>query len=48
LFEAADRLAALPEPPLTEREVEVEVQAARGLLTVVKGIADTGVFLRRK
>jgi hypothetical protein len=29
LFEAADRLAALPEPPLTEQEVAVEIQAAR-------------------
>jgi len=28
LFEAADRLAALSELPLTEQEVEVEVQAA--------------------
>lgn len=29
LFEAADRLAALAEPPLTEAEIEVEIQAAR-------------------
>jgi len=29
LFEAADRLAALDIPPLTETEVEAEIQAAR-------------------
>lgn len=29
LFDAADRLAALPLQPLTETEVEAEVQAAR-------------------
>jgi len=29
LFEAADRLAALEMPPLTEAEVEAEVQAVR-------------------
>lgn len=29
LFDAADRLAALPFQPLTEAEVEAEVQAAR-------------------
>jgi hypothetical protein len=29
LFEAADRLAAVPLPPLTEAEVEAEVQAVR-------------------
>jgi hypothetical protein len=29
LFEAADRLAALPEPPLAEQEIEMEIQAAR-------------------
>lgn len=29
LFAAADRLAALPEPPLTEAEVEAEIAAAR-------------------
>ena len=29
LFEAADRLAALDLPPLSEGEVEVEVQAVR-------------------
>jgi hypothetical protein len=29
LFEAADRLAALPSSPLTAREVEEEIQAAR-------------------
>jgi hypothetical protein len=29
LFDAADRLAALDIPPLTDAEVEVEVQAAR-------------------
>ncbi|HEX7184351.1 MAG TPA: hypothetical protein VF756_21160 [Thermoanaerobaculia bacterium] len=29
LFDAADRLAILSEPPLTEQEVEAEVQAAR-------------------
>lgn len=29
LFDAADRLAALPEPSLTEQEVEAEIQAAR-------------------
>lgn len=29
LFEAADRLAALHLPPLTEAEVEAEIQAAR-------------------
>ena len=29
LFDAADRLAALAEPPLTAAEVEVEIQAAR-------------------
>jgi hypothetical protein len=29
LFDAADRLAALPLPPLTEAEVEAEIQAAR-------------------
>ena len=29
LFEAADRLAALSLPPLTESEVETEVRAAR-------------------
>lgn len=29
LFEAADRLAALPMSPLTEAEVEREIQAAR-------------------
>ena len=29
LFETADRLAGLPLPPLTEAEVEAEIQAAR-------------------
>ncbi|HEV8582490.1 MAG TPA: hypothetical protein VGX68_25775 [Thermoanaerobaculia bacterium] len=29
LFEVADRLAALPGPPLTEAEVEEEIQAVR-------------------
>ena len=29
LFEAADRLAGLPLPPLTESEVAEEIQAAR-------------------
>ena len=29
LFEAADRIAALPLAPLTEAEVEAEIQAAR-------------------
>jgi hypothetical protein len=29
LFEAADRLAALPLAPLTETEVEAEIRAAR-------------------
>jgi hypothetical protein len=29
LFEAADRLAALPAPALTAAEVEAEIQAAR-------------------
>jgi len=29
LFAAADRLAALPVPPLTEAEVESEIQAVR-------------------
>ena len=29
LFEAADRLATLDMPPLTEAEVEAEIQAAR-------------------
>ena len=29
LFEAADRLAALDLPPLTEAEVETEIRAAR-------------------
>jgi hypothetical protein len=29
LFEAADRLAALPLPPITEAEVVAEIQAAR-------------------
>lgn len=29
LFAAADRLAALPLPPLTEEEVESEIQAVR-------------------
>jgi hypothetical protein len=29
LFEAADRLVAVPLPPLTEAEVEAEVQAVR-------------------
>ncbi|MBI3301595.1 MAG: hypothetical protein HYZ72_05910 [Deltaproteobacteria bacterium] len=29
LFEAADRMAALPLEPLTEAEVEAEIQAAR-------------------
>jgi hypothetical protein len=29
LFEAADRLAAIPESPLTEQEIEAEIQAAR-------------------
>jgi hypothetical protein len=29
LFEAADRLAACAEPPLTTAEVEAEIQAAR-------------------
>lgn len=29
LFEAADRLAALPLPPLTDEELEAEIQAAR-------------------
>ena len=29
LFAAADRVAALPEPPLTEAEVLAEIQAAR-------------------
>lgn len=29
LFEAADRLAAVPGLPLTQDEVEVEIQAAR-------------------
>lgn len=28
-FEAADRLAVLPDPPMTEAEVEAEVQAVR-------------------
>lgn len=29
LFDAADRLARLPAPPLTEAEVEAEIQAVR-------------------
>lgn len=29
LFQAADRLAALPAPPLTEEELESEIAAAR-------------------
>lgn len=29
LFKAADQLATLPMPPLTEAEVEVEIQAVR-------------------
>jgi len=29
LFQAADRLASLPMPPLTEAEVEAEIEAAR-------------------
>jgi len=29
LFEVADRLAALPGPPMTEGEVEEEIQAVR-------------------
>ena len=29
LFDAADRLAALAEPPLTMTEIEAEIQAAR-------------------
>lgn len=29
LFSAADRLAALSEPPLTDSEVEAEIRAAR-------------------
>ncbi|HYU35689.1 MAG TPA: hypothetical protein VEW48_26330 [Thermoanaerobaculia bacterium] len=29
LFEAADRLGSVPLPPLTEAEVEAEIQAAR-------------------
>ena len=29
LFDAADRLAGLPVPPLTEAEVEAEIQAVR-------------------
>jgi len=29
LFEAADRLAALNTPPLTDAEIEAEIQAAR-------------------
>lgn len=29
LFEAADRLAGLDEPPLTDAEVEAEIKAAR-------------------
>ena len=29
LFQAADRLAAIDAPPLTESEVETEIQAAR-------------------
>jgi hypothetical protein len=29
LFEAADRLAALKTPPLTDAEIEAEIQAAR-------------------
>jgi hypothetical protein len=29
MFEAADRLAALDAPPLTEAEVETEIQAVR-------------------
>ena len=29
LFDAADRLASLPLPPLTEEEVESEIQAVR-------------------
>ncbi len=29
LFEAADRLAALNVPPLTDAEIEAEIQAAR-------------------
>ena len=29
LFEAADRLAAAPLPPLTDSEVEAEIQAVR-------------------
>lgn len=32
-FEAADRLAALDEPPMTEAEVEAEIQAVRGQQT---------------
>jgi hypothetical protein len=28
-FEIADRLAALPGPPITEAEVEAEIQAVR-------------------
>lgn len=29
LFEAADRLAALDSPPLSDAEIEVEIQAVR-------------------
>ena len=29
LFDAADKLAALAEPPLSEAEVEAEIQAVR-------------------
>jgi hypothetical protein len=29
LFDAVERLAAIPEPPLTRAEVEAEIQAAR-------------------
>ena len=29
LFEVADRLAALPGPPMTEAEIEEEIQAVR-------------------
>lgn len=45
LFEAADRLGALPEPPPTEQELKVEVQAARaGRATRLEAVRELSSF----
>lgn len=45
LFEAADQLGALPEPPLTEQELEVEVQADRaGRATRLEAVRELSSF----